>query len=507
MLHRCWLTIVLLLVGACAQLPPRPDVPIETALPPGQTSPLDRQVQPLIDRNPGKSGFHLLADNADAFAMRVVSARRAERSLDALYYIWHDDVTGRLMIRELLRAADRGVRVRLLIDDIDARTKDAGFAALAAHPNIAVRLFNPFATRRSTIGQVMEGLGRFKRLNKRMHHKMWIADNRLAISGGRNIGDEYFGANAQFDFLDLDVAVVGPAVHAHSAVFDEFWNSSATWPIGALGEGRTTPNALRWLREYLDSASGDPAETRYLDAIREEDSVQKLVDNDWTLHWTARWKLLSDSPKKIVREEGSSSVLPGLVEAFNDASDSIAIVSPYFVPGRAGTRALVTRVRDGREVTVLTNSLAATDVALVHGGYAAHRRALIRGGIRMFELKAIGEATQLSLTGSSQASLHTKAALVDRRVAFVGSYNLDPRSTSLNTEMGLLIEHPRIAAEIAELVDLNTAGGRAWRVTLDDKGSLLWSDGSVESRTDPGADVFRKIQAWFARVLPIESQL
>ena len=167
--------------------------------------------------------------------MRIISARRAERSLDAMYYIWHNDLTGRLMGREALRAADRGVRVRLLMDDNDARALAAGFAALAAHPNIEVRLFNPFATRSGALFQLFEGLTRFKRLNRRMHNKVWIVDNRIAIAGGRNLGDEYFGANANFDFLDLDVAMVGPVVQAHSAVFDTFWNSRATWPIAALG--------------------------------------------------------------------------------------------------------------------------------------------------------------------------------------------------------------------------------------------------------------------------------
>ena len=508
MLRRLFsLLLVTLLASACAKLPPRPDTIVQHSLPSGGSTLLDRTIQPKLDQHPGQSGFRLLESNADAFAMRIISARRAERSLDAMYYIWHSDLTGRLMGREALRAADRGVRVRLLMDDNDARAKDAGFAALAAHPNIEVRLFNPFATRSGAMFQMFEGLTRFKRLNRRMHNKVWIADNRIAIAGGRNLGDEYFGANASFDFLDLDVAMVGPVVQAHSAVFDTFWNSRATWPIAALGPGRVTQEALATLRKDLDSAWDDDRASPYLTSIREDNSVQRLMEGDLSLSWTADWKLLSDQPSKIFKEEGSSSVLPGLAQAFNEAKHRIQIVSPYFVPGKGGTKALVARVKDGKEVVVLTNSLAATDVALVHGGYASHRRALLRGGVELFELKNVGPPTKLSLIGSSQASLHTKAALVDRRVAFVGSYNLDPRSTSLNTEMGVLIEQPEIAAEVDRLITTQTAGDRAWRVTIDSNGSLQWSDGEAISHTDPDASLMRKIQAWLAQILPIESQL
>ena len=501
------LLLAALLASGCAKLPPRPDTIVQHTLPSGGSTLLDRTIQPKLDQHPGQSGFHLLAANADAFAMRIVSARRAERSLDAMYYLWHNDLTGRLMAREALRAADRGVRVRLLMDDNDARAKDAGFAALAAHPNIEVRLFNPFATRSGWIFQVVEGLTRFKRLNRRMHNKVWIADNRIAVAGGRNLGDEYFGANTELEFLDLDVAMVGPAVQAHSAMFDRYWNSTASWPIAALGPGRVTTEALAELRKTLDAAWLDDRASPYLESIRDENSVQRLMEGDWTLSWTANWKLLTDSPNKIFKEEGSSNVLPGLVQAFNAAKKRVMIVSPYFVPGKGGTKALTARVKNGKQVVVLTNSLAATDVALVHGGYASHRRKLLRGGVKLYELKALGTPTKLSLIGSSQASLHTKAALVDQRVAFVGSYNLDPRSTSLNTEMGILIEQPEIAAELNRLISIQTDGDHAWRVTIDSSGSLQWSDGEQISHTDPDASLMRKIQAWLAQILPIESQL
>lgn len=493
--------------SGCAKLPPRPDTIVQHSLPSGQSTLLDRAIQPGLDEHPGQSGFRLLESNADAFAMRVISARRAERSLDAMYYLWHNDLTGRLMAREALRAADRGVRVRLLMDDNDARYKDAGFAALAAHSNIQVRLFNPFATRKGSAIQLFEGIARFKRLNRRMHNKVWIADNRVAIAGGRNLGDEYFGANADLDFLDLDIAMVGPVVQAHSAVFDLFWNSHATWPIAALGRGRVTPEALATLRKDLDAAWNEDGASPFFYSIRHDTSVQRLTEGDLQLAWTTNWKLLSDDPSKIFKEEGSSNVLPGLFDAFDAAKRSILVVSPYFVPGKVGTKFLVGRVNDGKQVVVLTNSLAATDVALVHGGYAAHRRALLRGGVDLYELKSLGPPTKLTLTGSSAASLHTKAALVDRRVAFVGSYNLDPRSTSLNTEMGLLIEQPDIALEMERLIATQTSGDRAWRVSIDSNGSLQWSDGEVISHSDPDASLMRKIQAWLAQILPIESQL
>ena len=497
-------------IYGCASLPDRPETPPQSAIAPGTDAPLDRAVAAAEARHAGQAGFRLVIEGMEAFVIRVHSANQAARSLDVQTYIWHDDATGRYLAQALLAAADRGVRVRLLVDDLDARAKNDGFAALAAHPNIDVRLFNPFATRSGSLRLAGEGLRDFGRINRRMHNKSWIADNRIALVGGRNLGDEYFTASDQVNFVDLDFAMAGPVVRDVSASFDRFWNSAAAWPIEALDASVVNEAALKILRARLDADAADTQQSPYAQALRADDGIRRLVAGDWALRWTSKYRFVSDDPAKVTMQKKDASraaVAAAVVEQLRAAQSSLEIISPYFVPGDAGSEVLVSRAKAGASVQVLTNSLAANDVASVHGGYSRHRKALLEGGVQLFELKPLGQGSQSSsFTGSSGASLHTKAFTADGTSSFVGSYNLDPRSTWLNCEQGVWVEDPELAAQLSEIFRQQSGGDRAWKVTLEGR-ALRWDDGRETRESEPGASGWRKFQAWFARTFHLDAQL
>ena len=251
-----------------------PDAPDTVALAPAEGGTLAERIGPAEAAHPGQSGFRLLSDGSEAFVVRMQSARLATRSLDVQTYIWHADVTGAYLGQVLLESADRGVRVRLLLDDLDARAKNDGLAALAAHPQVEVRMFNPWVTRKGTLAQAGEGALSFKRINRRMHNKSWIADNRIAVVGGRNVGDEYFGAGEEMNFVDLDFAMLGPVVRDVSANFDRYWNSPSAYPMEVLDPDGVNPAALDRLRKALAVRAADAKESRYATALQGADVVQ-----------------------------------------------------------------------------------------------------------------------------------------------------------------------------------------------------------------------------------------
>jgi putative cardiolipin synthase len=398
----------------------------------------------------------------------------------------------------------------LLVDDMDARSKNVGFAALAAHPGIDVRMFNPFASREGTMSLVGEGMSSFGRINHRMHNKTWIADNRIAVVGGRNLGDEYFGASDEVNFVDLDFAMIGPIVRDASASFDRYWNSPAAYPMELLDPEGVSEQALTGLRAKLAESLKDVATSRYAEVLRYDDAVQRLVSGDWPMEWSGQYRFAADDPLKATMAEhdpARSEVIQVLLPLTGAMQERLSLISPYFVPGEQATQSWVNSVKAGKQVRVLTNSLVANDVAAVHGGYVRYRRPLIEGGVQVWELKPLaGSEVQSSLTGSSGASLHTKALAVDGRTLFVGSYNLDPRSTWLNCEQGVMVESPVLARQLEAIFDEQAGPEHAWRVTLvDDK--LQWSDGSETFDHDPKASGWRRFQAWAARVLHIDAQL
>ena len=502
----------------CATAPSLEGVEPSYALPPTDSRSLETTMLREFADTQGTSAVRLVEQNALAFAYREAGAAAAERSLDVQYYLWNDDLTGRLLAAALMRAAERGVRVRVLLDDIDARARHDLFQVADLHPNVEVRLFNPFYNRSGSVGPATEWLLRPNALSRRMHNKAWIVDNRVAIVGGRNIGDEYFGASEHSNFSDLDVLLAGPIVADVSSAFDAYWNSPNAVPVSRF-DGRP-PDAAKLqqlvagAQEYLAQAGDTP----YVAALRDAHNRGELLANQPPPLRTGNVRLLVDDPAKVgTQAQGreASNVLAGLADAMYSATDELLIVSPYFVPRNEGRRSLVRDVQRGVRVAVLTNSLAATDVAAVHTGYARQRRELLAGGVELYEMKRKPGSEegrrQISVTGSSGASLHTKAMIIDRRWVFVGSMNLDPRSAFLNTEMGVLVESPALAEQLREQFERTTGPELSYRVVLEEDEGLVWYD-RVNGRErrlerEPDASAARRLAVTLLRLVPMESQL
>ncbi|WP_034946371.1 phospholipase D family protein [Erwinia oleae] len=437
----------------------------------GAQTRLTRAIAPRVKKHPGLSGIHPLEEGLDAFAARYLLLSMAEFTLDIQYYIWQNDMSGRLLFSALLEAADRGVRVRLLLDDNNTLGLDETLSELCRHENIEVRLFNPFSFR--TL-RALGYLSDFARLNRRMHNKSFTVDGEATIVGGRNVGDEYFGAGDEPLFSDLDVLAVGPVVGEVTRDFEGYWQSRAVQPLNSVVEvdkanGRdavTLPTAWR----------NDPQVLRYLEKINASAFVQELESGDLSLTWAVT-RLLSDDPRKGLGRARAKTMLPQrMMEVIGKPQTQFDIISAYFVPTRAGVAQLLSLVRNGVKIAILTNSLAANDVSVVHAGYARWRKKLLRHGITLYELKphhAREPSHDRGLTGNSGSSLHAKTFSVDRKKVFIGSFNFDPRSAMLNTEMGFVIESEALADNIHQRF-INSMRDRAWTLRLDKWGRVNW---------------------------------
>jgi len=502
--------VLFLCACGCSTLPERGAVTQQLSMPVAGNGRLDERVGLVEDDQGGRSGFQLVGHGPQALAIRVHSAALADRSIDVQTYIWNADLTGLYLANELLLAADRGVRVRLLIDDLSARNSNYGLAALDAHPNIHVRSFNPVASRSGSWSLAGAFLRDGRRLNRRMHNKSWIVDNRIALGGGRNIGDEYFGASDGANFADLELAMAGPIVRQASDSFDRFWNDEASFPMALLSPDAVNSRALQGTRETLAQAARSAAGTPYAALVASDDAIARLLAGDWALDWTSEYRFVSDEPSKV-REKpspGLSRVLAELTAAMDTAGHSIRIVSPYFVPGRAGSERLIGYAERLDKVSILTNSLAANDVVAVHSGYSRYRKRLLNGQVELWELKpTIGaRSEERQIMPSSAASLHAKALSIDDIGLFVGSYNLDPRSTSLNSEQGIFVRSRALTRGFNDVFDQMNEGQQTWQVSLE-SGSLQWHDGQVTLDREPDAGFGRRFMAGFIRILPIQSQL
>ena len=438
------------------------------------------------------SGLALIADSAAAFAVRADSARNAARTLDLQYYFWRGDVTGQLLAQEVLAAADRGVRVRLLLDDVYALGRERTLAALDAHPKMEVRLFNGTRWRAfGRLGYLLEFVFGGWHLNRRMHNKSWIADGRLAVVGGRNIGDEYFGASEKSLFADLDVFVAGAAVADVAADFERYWLSESAWPATQILPA-ATDDGLDVFSAQIAALLHTPLAKDYASAVR-NDVVQRLVAGELALEW-APATLFSDDPAKGLGMVAESHLLgPLLAAAIGEPRHDLALVSAYFVPTGAGVKAFAAMAADGTRVQVMTNALQTTDVAMVHAGYSHSRKPLLRAGVRLWEMKGGKPDKRVKLRlrrrrheqkvgtifRSSGSALHAKTFTVDRQRLFVGSFNFDPRSLRLNTELGLIIDSPVLAGRLQDMFRDDVAG-YAYEVRLAGN-RLQWIE-----RTDGG---------------------
>jgi len=469
---------------------------------------LGQAIAPQLLQHPEQSGIHPLPDPLEAFAARMLLAHAAERSLDVQYYIWRGDQTGTLLLQALVAAADRGVRVRLLLDDGGTSGLDRELAALARHPRIEVRLFNPFVLRwPKPLGYVTD----FARANRRMHNKSFTADNQASIVGGRNVGDEYFGATDGVLFSDVDVLAVGPIVPEVSQDFDRYWASPSAWPAQAILPPTSDADRAQLAANATRIAASGAAQA-YTQAVRQTPFITDLLAQTLALQWS-RVQMVSDDPAKVLGQAPRSGLLVDqLHRVLGTPQRSVSLVSPYFVPTAAGTEALARLSRSGVAVRVMTNAYEATDVPLVHAGYAQYRKALLQSGVALYEMQHMAPPGQdrharLNPLGSSGSSLHAKTFAIDGERAFVGSFNFDPRSALLNTELGFVIDSPVLARQIDQAFDTEVPR-RSYTLQLSPSGAIEWrSTGSsppTVHTVEPGSRWWSRAGLKLMSWLPIE---
>lgn len=505
----CFGALVLLMAG-CASLPSLEGRSETHALTDTSATRLGRAVAGDVAAHPGKAGIHAVPVPSDAFAARVVFAAAAEKSLDIQYYIWHGDQTGYLLYEAAWRAAERGVRVRILLDDANTKGLDETIATLDAHPNIEVRLYNPLMQRDA---RLLNFVTDFTRVNRRMHNKSFTADNQVTIVGGRNVGNEYFAAGEGVAFADLDVIAVGPVVREVSDEFDLYWNSPSAYPA-ALIVPPAGPDAAAKLEAKFAEVRADPGSVAYVKALRETQLLQELLAGRLPLEWTNA-TVVRDDPAKTLDTSARKDVLllSELLPVIGRPDTYFDLVSPYFVPGEQGTEGLVKLAQRGIKVRVLTNALAASDVPPVHAGYAKRRCDLLSAGVQLWELKPSASAEEIKkikskLGSSSQVQLHAKTFQVDRQRIFVGSFNFDQRSALLNTEMGLVIDSPTLAQRLSTWLDTDLPES-AYSVRIAPDGRCPeWVEqtpaGEVRYDVEPNTTAGERAWIEFLEVLPIE---
>ncbi len=514
--HRLALLLMALLLGGCANLPASVQRTPSVAIPVSTGTVLGR-IAAESSPDPALSGFRLLPTGAFAIDTRLALIRRAERSVDIQYYLIADDETGRFLLRSLRDAAQRGVRVRLLVDDLYTADTDALLLGLAAHPNIQVRLFNPFPGGRGHfLTRFICSAHEFSRVNRRMHNKLLVVDGAMVVTGGRNIADEYFMRHAQSNFVDLDAFVIGALVPRLAALFDDYWNSPVVFPLHALVPPWADGAAQRE-RFDIDTGAGAapppdaPPSTDVLGygPLSDEFDAGRLglVWADATAHADAPARLRGmGASYALVPLEDVESVRYNVLDLIRSARSEVVITSPYLIPGERGVALFGEQRAKGVKFKLLTNSLASTDEPLVHVGYRKYRRPMLKLGIDLYELSPIRvqKASRLGMFATSQGRLHAKTAVIDRRRIFIGSMNFDPRSDKTNTEMGIFIDSPQLAREVLRLMDLDKLQA-SYRVVLQPDGqSLRWlaadEEGEVAFDTEP--DVSFATRFWLELLAP-----
>ena len=516
------------LLAACASLPPGSSYPksVSNALARPEQSQLGVRLAAAKAAHPGLSGFKLLPVGIDSFLLRMEMASAATRTLDVEYFLIQSDDTGQLLIGALLRAADRGVRVRVLLDDAGSFGRDAQIRTLAGYPNIELRLFNPFAYRGSVdLLHVVEYAGDAARLNYRMHNKLMVADNEIGIVGGRNIGDEYFQGGRDFEFGDYDVIAAGPVVNQISKTFDTFWNSPMAIPIEALAEATPTAPELDAYRDVLTAHEAHmiAADTPYMPRLIAGEPFASMLAGKSSLVW-ATAEVIYDSPQKSMVEDGEQGgrlLRQRLGEVAKQVKTELIVVSPYLVPGPGGMQFFETLRKRDVKVRILTNSLASTDMSIVHSGYQAYRVPLLDMGVDLYEVRPVPGAPvdrghQLKSPSSGRYALHAKVFVFDRQRVFVGSMNLDQRSLHINTEIGLIIDSPELARQIAARFAEIAQPANSYVLSLGEADAfghrqVVWhtlEDGKpVEYRDEPAVTLWQKLKVDMYSWLPLDELL
>jgi len=467
---------------------------------------LGEGVSRWADTHGGLSGFYPLSQGMDALGVRLRLAEIAEKSIDLQYFLMKGDTAGAVMMNALLKAADRGVRVRFLLDDIFTTAQDRGLLLINQHPNIEVRLFNPVSRRGfSTLNFV----GDFRQANRRMHNKSFTVDNQISVVGGRNIADEYFQLKTGSVFVDFDVLALGPIAAEISESFDIYWNHSRAVPMQQVAVNKDDEE-LETVRAEIAEEFDGIYDTVYKQALESQLLLDLMADRQPL--FAAEARVLSDSPDKLINDisEEHMQLVTDLLDVLLSARKEIIFISPYYVPGEGGVQLVRDLVNKGVRVIILTNSLASNNHVPVHGGYARYRKDVIRAGAELYEARA-NAAREVEGTddGPDTMTLHTKVFLIDRRYLFVGSLNLDPRSIAINAEMGLLIDSEEMVGDFSSGVDERLAAV-AWRVILNENGKLEWhgriNGEEVIETKEPLTSPWLRFKAWFLRIAP-ESQL
>ena len=515
------LALVLLasFLGGCASL----DVQREPSQAlPANDSAFGRSVQAQAASHQGQSGFRLLSDSTEAFTARAELIRNAQRSLDLQYYIIHDGISTRMLANELLKAADRGVRVRILIDDTTSDGLDFIIATMAAHPQIQIRVFNPLNLGRSTgVTRTMGRLFNLSRQHRRMHNKLWLADNSMAIVGGRNLGDEYFDAEPNLNFTDIDMLGAGPVAEQLGHSFDQYWNSALSKPIDAFLSSKPTAKDLENTRTRLEESLEETRKQNHALYKHLMTYTTRPRLDIWRKELIWAWnQALWDAPSKVLSKgEPDPQLLltTQLAPELTGVSKELIMISAYFVPGQPGLVYLTGRADAGVSVSLLTNSLEATDVPAVHGGYAPYRKALLEHGVKLFELRRQpgdggGSGPHVFYSKSfrgSDSSLHSKAIIFDRRKSFIGSFNFDPRSVLWNTEVGVLVDSPQLAEHVRELAMQGMAPALSYEAKLQD-GNIVWvteDNGQMHTLSKEPGSWWRRFNAWFSTSVGLERML
>lgn len=468
-----WIWVLFFLIG-CSSLPKDYPKTKSTFIEHAQKSSLTQSLNSLVHAHGDQTGFIPLSSGLDALIGRIALSVSAGSTLDLQYYIWHNDVSGKILMTAILGAADRGVRVRILLDEIHGDDVEEPLRALSEHPQIEVRLFNPFHNRTF---KSLDFVTRFSEANRRMHNKAFIADNAAAVIGGRNIGDEYFEASQDLDFGDFDIVVFGKVVTDVSKSFDQYWADQLAVPIETTYKKSKIP-LLQDLREQLASHRKSVEATPYAQALKETPFLVNLHEKKMETFW-GKAVVVADSPEKFTKDKSQPEdlLIHQLVQAMGRAEKEIFIISPYFVPGEKGVKQIASAVRRGVKVKILTNSLASNDVSIVHAGYKGYRKALLKAGAELFELKptlaSAANAKKKKKMFSSRSGLHGKVYFFDHKKMFAGSMNLDPRSVLINSEMGLVIESTELIRVLLNDME-DRLHETSFRLYLDGEKNLRW---------------------------------
>ena len=505
------------LMGGCASLPTDFERHESHAYMDTDDTRLGKTIQAEKPAHSNQSGFLLLGNGLDAFVARALLAQSAERSIDTQYYMIHNDTVGGLFIDQLYKAADRGVRVRLIIDDIDQGGRDFGAAVFDSHPNVEVRIFNPFGRNTGRTVQFITGFGKQTR---RGHNKSFTVDSQATILGGRNIGDEYFEDDPELAFIDLDVLAIGPVARDVSTSFDQYWNSELSYPISVLVEKLPTPEEIEQRINEFDDFIKKQADTEYMRNLRNSNLANRFRQDRLVYHW-GDGHVVADDPQKLTHDTDDTQyhLSEQLKPYLADIKKELIIFTPYFVPGKSGMAVFKALREEGVRVKILTNSLSSTDVGLVHAGYSKYRKGLLRMGVELYELnknltkKGRKEMKEGSV-GHSKSSLHAKSFVFDRERVFIGSFNLDAQSRIQNTEIGVVFESSDIANRMAEGFDqkINQAAFRLELKTYENGSEKILWHGLVDGeqsvfKVDPYTGFWKRFGIGFLRVLPIESLL